>query len=114
MGVIKQNIMTYKEWYHEPVFLPNNTASQLELAIIENGDKLDDREQWLLWLILELTTFVIAFYMYNAFKQTPYLRKSVRNFFADYSLFISVIIVTLIYNTCFKDINFDPFVPHYT
>ena len=72
------------------------------------------REKVFLWFILFAGTFSIAIIAYDTFRRTPYLNREVRNFLADYSLLISVIIWSLIYNFGTNEIKFDKYVLKHT
>ena len=98
--VIKSNTTAWDMWYLNR----NNTKIEFEASDTHN------RDAFLLWIVLQLATVTLALFLFKSFKSSPYFRKSVRDFFADYSLMISVITVVLIYRFVFEDISFDPLV----
>ena len=78
-------------------------------------DKIScSRERVFLWLILMLGTFFVAFLTFSSFRRTPYLNQDIRNFLSDYSLFISVSIFTIIYNSSTSAVSFYPYILEYT
>uniref|UniRef100_A0A0N4ZME0 HCO3_cotransp domain-containing protein n=1 Tax=Parastrongyloides trichosuri TaxID=131310 RepID=A0A0N4ZME0_PARTI len=67
-----------------------------------------DRSSGLLFIMMVFGTFFISMWLFS-FRLTNYLKKFFRNFVADYSLPVAILIMTILAQTIFKDIPKETF-----
>ena len=68
------------------------------------------RDRMFLWYLLAAGTFLLAFMMHAVFRNTPYFNQYIRHWIKDYSLLISVVLFSAVYNLRFDKTSFDPYV----
>ena len=97
----------------------NVNFTNLNMSEVEGMEDLSGilcigyRDRFLAWIVLMVTTAVIGLLLMVSLKNTPYLHYHIRNFFADYSLLIAVIMTTVLANTALKVIDFAPYNIHW-
>lgn len=107
-------------WSISPTVIkdPNLDYDDIEVfnrtTLTDGATIVSYRDKVFLWYLLVLGTFMLSVWLYSMFKNTPYFTRNIRKLLADYSLLISVVVFSLVYNLAYKDISFEPYKPKFT